>query len=121
MVRSTQILLIVAGLATLSATVAIAKDKTTLGVAIIVLVLACTMAVLRWEVRAAQERHRDTLSYAQNATNMGSDPTSVIAALHGEQPQNGAPPELPSRRYDLRGYQQVQSRGDTWRYRPPRV
>lgn len=34
-------------------------------------------------VRSAQERHRAILSYAQDATSMGTDPAPVIAALRG--------------------------------------
>lgn len=85
------------------------------------LVAALAVAVLlAWmQVRSAQQRHQNVLSYAQDTTNMGGDPTTVILALHG-QPHHGAPPELPARQYDLRGYEQVRATADGWSYRPPR-
>ncbi|HEY2724270.1 MAG TPA: hypothetical protein VGI84_06255 [Pseudonocardiaceae bacterium] len=121
MVRSTQPPWIITGLGMLPPTVLIVLHHAWLGAATLCAVLFCAVLQIRLEVRAAQQRHQATLTYAQDATNMGGDPTTVIAALHGGQPQHGAPPELPARQYDLRGYQQVRSMADNWPYRPPRV
>ncbi|MGH3911551.1 MAG: hypothetical protein ACRDRM_12045, partial [Pseudonocardiaceae bacterium] len=86
-------------------------------------VLASFALVLRMLVRSEQERHRATLSYAQDATNMGGDPTTVIAALHrvqGDDIDNLRTwTALPSRGYDQRAYHHRREPVLDWRYRPP--
>lgn len=121
MVRSDRAQWITTALEMVPPTVMVALGYPWLGAATIAAVLTCAVLQSRMEVRSAQQQHRATLMYAQDATNMGGDPTTVIAAMHGGQPQHGAPPELPAHQYDLRGYQQVRRMTDTRPYRPPRV
>ncbi len=96
-----------------------------LGAASLGVVLASFALVLRMLVRSEQERHRATLSYAQDATNMGGDPTTVIAALHrvqGDDIDNHRTwTALPSRGYDQRAYHHRREPVLDWRYRPPMV
>lgn len=122
--RLTRFTWIFAGLAMVPPTVMVFLNPW-LGAASLGVVWACFALVLRMLIRSDQERHRATLSYAQDATNMGGDPTTVIAALHrtpgdvmdGHRMSTG----LPSRAYDQRAYHHRREPVLDWRYRPPMV
>jgi hypothetical protein len=88
------------GLEILPPTLMVALGHPWLGAATLGAVLASSaLQALMW-VRSGQERHRALLSYAQDATNMGGDPTTVIAALQqreGDGVDDWVPFELPPR------------------------
>src|SRR5215204_7012808 len=78
-------------------TLMIAMGHPWLGAATLGGVLAAS-AIQSWiVVRSAQERQRAVLSYAQDATNLGTDPAPVIAALrrHAAAEDDEAPSRPP--------------------------
>jgi hypothetical protein len=86
-----------------------------LGAATLGAVLAAT-GLQAWLVaRTAQERHRAILSYAQDATSMGNDPTTVIAALQGK-----AADEIDELLSPSRADEQDKQSLPPWPPRPPR-
>jgi hypothetical protein len=99
-------------------TLMVALGHPWLGAAVLGAVLASSALQSRMWVRSEQERHRALLSYAQDATSMGGDPTAVIAALQrraGDAEDDGGVPELPPRGEESRGP------AGPWLHRPPRV
>ncbi len=130
MTRLTRLAWISTGLGMLPPCLMIIVGYPWLGAASMGVVVASFALVLRMLVRSDQERHRASLSYAQDATYMGGDPTTVIAALHrvpGDEPDEhrmstAAPSTaLPSRAYDQRAYHHRRGPVLDWRYRPPMV
>ncbi len=106
-----------AGLEILPPTLMVALGHPWLGAAVLGAVLASSALQSRMWVRSEQERHRALLLYAQDSTNMGGDPTPVIAALQrrpGDAVDDGVLSELPPREEsrDLAG---------PWPHRSPRV
>jgi len=98
-------------------TLMVALGDPWLGAAALGAVLASSALQSRMWVRSEQERHRALLSYAQDSTNMGGDPTAVIAALQrraGDAEDDGVP-ELPPRAGESR------EPARAWLHRPPRV
>jgi len=106
------------GLEILPPTLMVALGDPWLGAATLGAVLASSALQSRMWVRSEQERHRALLSYAQDATSMGGDPTTVIAALQrrvGDAEDDGMLPELPPRGEEMR------DPTGPWLHRPPRV
>jgi len=106
------------GLEILPPTLMVALGHPWLGAAVLGAVLASS-ALQSWMwVRSEQERHRALLSFAQDSTSMGGDPTTVITALQrraGDAGDDGVPPEL-----RLPGEESRDLAGP-WLHRPPRV
>lgn len=125
MTRLTRLAWISTGLEMLPPTLMVVLGYPWLGAASMGVVLASSALVLRMLVRSEQERHRATLSYAQEATYMGGDPTTVIAALHrvpgDDLDDHRMPTALPSRAYDQKAYHHRREPVLDWRYRPPMV
>lgn len=71
------------GLEILSPMMLIVLGHPWLGVATLGGVLASATLQSWIVIRSAQEWHRAVLSYAQDTTSVGGDPSGVIAALHG--------------------------------------
>ena len=106
------------GLEILPPTLMVALGDPWLGAVTLGAVLASSALQSRMWVRSEQERHRALLSYAQDATSMGGDPTAVIAALQrraGDAVDDGVPPERPPRGEEGR------DPAGHWLRRPPRV
>lgn len=106
------------GLEILPPTLMVALGHPWLGAAVLGAVLASSALQSRMWVRPEQERHRALLSFAQDSTSMGGDPTTVIAALQrraGDAEDDGVLPEL-----SLRGEESRNPAGP-WPHRPPRV
>lgn len=125
MTRLSRLAWISTGLEMLPPTLMVVLGYPWLGAASMGVVLASSALVLRMLVRSDQERHRATLSYAQDATYMGGDPTTVIAALHrvpgDDLDDHRMSTALPSRGYDQRTYHPRREPVLDWRYRPPMV
>lgn len=83
MARSTSFPWISTGLEMLPPTLMVVLGYPWLGAACLGAVLACSVQHSRMLVRFEQERHKATLSYAQDATSMGGDPTTVITRCSG--------------------------------------
>ncbi len=106
-----------AGLEILPPTLMVALGHPWLGAATLGAVLVFSALQSRMWVRSEQERHRALLSYAQDATNMGGDPTTVIAALQqraGDAVDDEVLTELPPRR------EKGREPAGHWPHRPPR-
>ncbi|MDQ3886818.1 MAG: hypothetical protein M3308_07405 [Actinomycetota bacterium] len=106
------------GLEIVPPTLLIALDYPWLGAAALAVVLAFSALQSRMWVRSEQERHRALLSYAQDTTNMGGDPTMVIAALQrrpGDAEDDEVWPDMPPRGAGSR------VPAGSWSHRPPRV
>jgi hypothetical protein len=88
------------GLQILPPTLMVVMGYPLMGAATLGGVLIATAFQSRMLVRAAQERHRAILAYAQSATSMGSDPAPVITALQGrsaDYEDDEPPAEEPAR------------------------
>lgn len=131
---SLQSQLIALGVLMLPASILIATNHLWAGAACFVVALLVAVLLAWLQLRSAQQQHQRMMTYAQDTTNMGGDPTTVILALQG-QPHSGhyghsgnyghsrhpgVPPELPPHQYDWRGYQQVRT-PQAGEYRPPRA
>lgn len=107
-----------AGLEILPPTLMVALGDPWLGAVSLGAVLGFSALQSRMWVRAEQERHRALLSYAQDSTNMGGDPTTVITALQqraGDAVDDGVLTEVPPRG------ERSREQAVLWPPRPPRV
>ena len=87
------------GLEIVPPTLMIAVGHPLLGCAALGCILALSTLQSVILVRSAQARHRAILTYAQDTTNMGGDPSAVIAALreHGGDYDDVSLPPWPGR------------------------
>ncbi|MGH3794612.1 MAG: hypothetical protein ACRDSP_06950 [Pseudonocardiaceae bacterium] len=115
-------LAMMAGFEILPPTLMVLRNYPVWGAATLGAVLAAS-ALQSWiVVRSEQDRHRAILSYAQDTTTMGGDPSSVIAALQGSggSSEDGAAAQLVLGHYDPRGYRGDQLPAAVWSQRYPR-
>jgi hypothetical protein len=70
-------------------------------------------------VRSDRDRHRAMLSYAQDTTNMGGDPSSVIAALQRSADGDGEPTQLTGQDHEQARHHGGQPPQAVWSQRPP--
>jgi hypothetical protein len=108
-----------AGFEVLPPTLLVILNHPWLGAATLGGVLA-TSAVHSWMiVRSDRDRHRAMLSYAQDTTNMGGDPSSVIAALQRGADSDGEPAQLTARDHEPDRHHGGQPPPAVWSQRPP--
>lgn len=81
----------IVGLDVLPPTLLVAMGHPWLGVAALGALLGSSTLLSVLHLRSAQEQHRAILSFAQDATTMGGDPSPVIAALRGGLDSRGEP------------------------------
>lgn len=105
------------GLEILSPMTLIVLGHPWLGVATLGGVLASATLQVWIVLRSAQGWNRAVLSYAQDTTSMGGDPTAVIAALHGMPGDLDPAVPLPRTSEEPAG----RPSGPAWPLPPPRA
>jgi hypothetical protein len=95
------------GLELLPPTLMVAMGHPWLGAGTLGAVLGVSALQSWMHIRSVEQQHRAVLSYAQDTTNMGGDPSPVIAALRGERstggPKADSAPPTPGAAAEARG------------------